>query len=73
MEPWSASQVRAAFDLQRDLVEQGGFHPVRAGILVRNALSRVAQDSGMGKVVQTRRVRHELPGVHPRVVIRGEQ
>jgi hypothetical protein len=72
MEPWTASQVRAAFDLQRDLVEQGGFHPARAGILVRNALSRVSQDFGMGKVIQTRRVRHELPGVHPRIVLRGE-
>jgi hypothetical protein len=72
MSAFSASQVRAAFDLQRDLVEQGGLHPARAGILVRNALSRVSQDFGMGKVIQTRRVRHELPGVHPRIVLRGE-
>lgn len=72
MSTFSPYQVRSAMVLQRELVEQGGLHPVRAGILVRNALSRVALEFGMGKVHQTRRVRHELPGVHARVVLRGE-
>jgi len=70
--PLTPYQVRSAMVLQRELVEQGGLHPVRAGILVRNALSRVALDFGMGKVHQTRRVRHELPGIPARIAIRGE-
>lgn len=73
MSSFSSSQVRAAFDLQRDLVEQGGLHPARAAMLIRGALNTIVQDFGMGKVHQTRRVRHELPGVHPRMVISGEQ
>jgi hypothetical protein len=72
MSSFTASQVKSAMVLQRELVEQGGLHPVRAGILVRNALDRVALDFGLGKVWQTRRVRHELPGVAPRIVLRGE-
>lgn len=70
--PLTSGQFKAALDLQRILVETGGMHPVRAGILIRGAVNRLEEDAGLGKVHQTRRVRHELPGVPARVVIRGE-
>jgi hypothetical protein len=86
--PLTAEQYRTAINTQRVLVRRG-FHPARAGQIVRRALGRVAS-SGMGcgtdgdccgscrsnglGIQQMRSLRRDLdPSIAPRQVIAGEQ
>jgi hypothetical protein len=67
----TTSEYRAAIEVQRSLVRRG-FHPARAGRLVRQALDRLAP-SGLG-VHQTRSLRRDLdPSIKPRQIVSGEQ
>jgi hypothetical protein len=84
----TAEQYRTAIDAQRELVRRG-FHPARAGRIVRRALERVSsagmgcgsgggccgrcREDGLG-IQQTRSLRRDLdPSIAPRPVISGEQ
>jgi len=86
MKALTADQYRIALDTQRSLVQRG-FHPARAGAVVRRALGRASTccdscrdgkiccspDSGLGRL-QMRSLRRDLdPSIKPRPVIAGEQ
>lgn len=82
----TAEQYRTALDTQQELVRRG-FHPARAGAIVRRALGRVKTPSCCGScrnggscgggglgIQQTRSLRRDLdPSIAPRQVIAGEQ
>ena len=68
----TSSEHKTLLLLEEQLV-YAGVHPSIAGKAILRAADRVfrAREAGMGKVQQTRRIRHELPGVPPRIQTGG--